>query len=233
LLPVIAAIALALSLSAAQLPDLPQFPDPWSEMVPVTSPITATGLEKIARRHGVTVYKDREAEVIRLGAEAVLAAPPEAVRDALLDYERQVGTIKRLSQSTVIERGDDWLLAYERLNLPVISDRDYVIFVAWGEQDGVLWLKYREVELSYDDVAPGAVTMPCHRGSWQFKPVAGGTATLLRYQVRLDLGGWLPRWMARAGAAREVPEVFAEICELLAQRGTPSGECVVDGRGLQ
>ena len=43
------------------------------------------------------------------------------------------------------------------------------------------------------------------------RPLDGGRATLARFMVRIDLAGWLPKWMARSGSGKEVPELFKQV----------------------
>src|SRR5512138_3158385 len=72
--------------------------------VPFSVPFERAGMERIARERGVTVFKDPEARVIRLGAEGRIPGSPEQVFRALLDYERQVGKLERLAESRVLDR---------------------------------------------------------------------------------------------------------------------------------
>jgi hypothetical protein len=171
--------------------------------------------EQIADKRGVKVYKHRSSDIIRIGAQAVFPTPPRRVQRALLDYHRQVGKIARLSEARVLGRGEGQLHVYQRLNLPVISDRDFVLEVRYGRQRGdTLWLAYRAVTDRGPPPRGGVVRVSHHRGSWELQPARGGKATRVTFQTSIDLGGWLPKWMARAGAGRELPELFAAICRL-------------------
>lgn len=69
-----------------------------AEHAPVFRSFESRGFEQIARRHGVTVYKHRDSEIIRIGATARFHAPLARVQHALLDYRGQVGFIERLSE---------------------------------------------------------------------------------------------------------------------------------------
>jgi hypothetical protein len=53
-------------------------------------------------------------------------------------------------------------------------------------------------------------------------PIEGGRATWARFQVRIDLAGWVPTWMARSSAAKELPEMFMQVCRMLHQPRTCS-----------
>ena len=64
-----------------------------AERVPLTVKLPDKGFEQIARKKGVVVYKHKESDIIRLGAEGRMPASPEEVRAVLLDYEAQRGRI--------------------------------------------------------------------------------------------------------------------------------------------
>jgi hypothetical protein len=100
------------------------------------------------------------------------------------------------------------MLVYQRLDLPVISDRDFVLKVTWGKEGGKRWVRYRTVRGVGPAPRDGVVRVKHHQGSWQLTPTRRGEATLVRFQVSIDLGGWLPKSLARSGSGDEVPELF-------------------------
>lgn len=196
-----------------------------AERIPLSVPLDQRGFEQIAHRKGVTVYKHRESSIIRLGAEARFNATPGEVLRALLDYDRQVGTVDRLSEAHVLSRGDRSLVVYQRLNLPVISDRDFNLKVSWWKQGEVTHVVYRAVPRVGRPPRDGVVRVRHHHGSWQLKAVSGGQQTLARFQVEIDLAGWLPKWMARSSSGKEMPELFGSIDELVRKSRYRSESC--------
>lgn len=197
----------------AALVIVPAFPA-RAERVPLSRSFAHAGYEQIAQRKGVTVYKHRDSDIIRLGADGSIDAPPDEVLRALLDYERQVGVIDRLTESKVIARRDRKLRVYQRLNLPVIDDRDFTLEVRWGRSGDLRWITYRALRSSSPE-RDGVVRVKHHQGSWQLEPIDGGRATRVRFMVAIDLGGWLPKWMARSGSGKEVPELFVSVRQLV------------------
>ncbi|MCB9558757.1 MAG: hypothetical protein H6707_21750 [Deltaproteobacteria bacterium] len=188
---------------------------------PITQPLTNAGFEQIANRDGIRVYKHRTATLIHLGAEAYLPYPPERVWRGLIDYRAHVSQMQRLSEARVLwqQAESQQLLVYQRLNLPVISDRDYVLHVRWGKRDDVLWVAYRVVQGFGPARVPGVVRVPQHEGVWQLRRAKDGRGSQVRYQMRIDLAGYLPRWLARSGAGKEVPELFEAICRIVRHNG--------------
>jgi hypothetical protein len=53
-----------------------------------------------------------------------------------------------------------------------------------------------------------------HDGQWELMSSQDGKATFARCEFRINLGGMVPLWMAKAGAGREIPQLFSEICRL-------------------
>lgn len=187
-----------------------------ADPIPQKVQLLTRGFEHIATKHGVRVYKHIKSPIIRLGADGILNAPVKRVFATLLDYKRQVGVIDRLSESKVIARGSHYLIVYQRLNLPVISDRDFSLRVWWTRQDGVTTIRYVAMRNKGAGGHNGAVHVKHHEGSWQLQPIRGGLATQARFEVTIDMGGWLPRWLAKSGSGKEVPQLFKAINSLLA-----------------
>jgi len=198
----------------------------WAEKTPLATPLERAGFEKIEHANGVTVYRYRQSQVLHFAAEARFAVPPRQVQQALLDYERQAGHIGRLTESRILKRRTGALEVYQRLNLPVIDDRDYTLKVRWGRLGEILWVTFHA---SRHGPAPrkGVVRVTRHTGSWQLRPIHGGRATFARYQMLMDLSGWVPMWMARRSAGKEVLQVFAEFSQMMAadrKRGPSTAE---------
>jgi hypothetical protein len=139
------------------------------------------------------------------------------VVETLLDYDKQVGKLDRLTTSRILDRGQNWMLVYQRLNLPVIDDRDFNLLVTWGDKDGIHWIRWKIADKGMRPL-PGVVRVTDHEGSWQLKPFSKGQLTQARFQVRLDVAGLVPKWMARSGAGDEMPEVFMSVRRMLVER---------------
>jgi len=199
------------------------------DMVPWSEPLTARGFERLFEEDGVTVYRHRRSEVVRLGAEGRFGVPPAELRRVLLAYERHEAGVERVVESRILDRGGNWLLVYQRLDLPLLDDRDHVLFVTWGaDDDGALWTRFRAVNDQGPPPREDAVRLTHHRGSWQLRSIEGGRATRARYQVSLDLGGLVPSWLARTSAGDEVPALFADLCRLLGRPVSAAGVCPAD-----
>ncbi len=184
-------------------------------MIPISASLATEGYKKVGSERGVTVYRHKLSSIIELGADGAFKGSPQAIVSALLDYNRHAGAVGRVSESRILRRGKGWLLVYQRLELPVVSDRDFTLKVTWGEQGGVHWIRYRCVRVKGVPRRDGVVRLSHHQGSWQLRK-AGGLAgrTQARFQVSSDISGSLPRWMARSGADDDIPGLFKAIQRL-------------------
>ena len=173
------------------------------------------GYKKVAREGGVTVYKHRHSSLIRLGADGRFKGSPAQVTAALLDYDRHAGAVGRVSKSKILKRGEKWMLVYQRLSLPVISDRDFTLKVTWEEREGVHYIRFRCFRAKGPRRPDGVVRLSHHQGSWQLRATRDGKGTIARFQVSTDMSGDLPRWIARSGAHGDIPDLFRAIQKLI------------------
>jgi hypothetical protein len=194
------------------------------EVLPASIELPRQGFEQIAKTRSVVVYKNSSSDAIWIGAVGIIPAPPEQVFRALLEYDRQAGKIGRVAEATVLSRDGNSLFVYERLNLPIISDRDFVLLVTHGQDLTRRWIHYQAVSNLGPAPRPGIVRVTRHTGAWELEPTQGGNATIARCEFRINLGGLLPLWMAKSRAGSEIPELYSDICKLSLGSGK-AGTC--------
>jgi len=206
-------MALAMACSSAAPRDV-EGPPAEAAGVPQPLELGDGPYERAGDKDGVAVFERAGSSLIRIGAEGRLPAPPEQVLTALLDYSRHADVLERLAECRVLERGEDWLVVYQRLGLPVIDDRDFALRLTWGKAADRHWIRYRTVSAGPPPTA-GVVRVTRHFGGWDLLPAEGGRATLARYQSNIDMAGSVPGWMTKSGAADELPALFRSMCRLL------------------
>jgi hypothetical protein len=172
------------------------------------------GFELIAQERGVSVYQNDSSNMIWIGAVGIIPAPADKIHKALLDYEHQIGKIGRVSEVKVLSREPDSLYVYQRLSLPVISDRDVTLRVVHGVDGKRRWIAYWAVTDRGPKPREGIVRVTRDRGVWELVAIPGGKSTLARYEMRMDLGGDVPLWMAKGNAGDEIPELYSSVCKL-------------------
>jgi hypothetical protein len=170
--------------------------------------LVVQGFQRVAQDHGVTVYRREHVREIDLAAEGDIMAPPERVRQVLLDYSRHPAWVKHLAESRVLEQDAEHALVYQRLDLPILEDRDYTLRVTWGNEGDVLWTRFTTADEKGPPPRHRVVRVQVHEGGWELQPIDGGRGTHARYHFRLDLAGSLPGWMSRSRAGKDVPQLF-------------------------
>lgn len=194
-------------------------PPARADRIPFAISFLRAGYEQVARRRGVTAYRHTGSSFLRMGAQGRFEAPPDQVLAALLDYNRHARFMPRLAHSRILKRASSWMLVYQRLRLPVISDRDVTLKVGWGKTaGGVTWVHFHAAPGKGPASPGGVVRITRHHGFWQLKAASGGRATLARFQVTTSMGGWMPSWMAKPHAGKDLPELYQSLARLVRAR---------------
>jgi hypothetical protein len=178
---------------------------------PPASSLAAEGFTLIADERGVRVYRREQRGGIELAAEGRIAASPDRVRRVLIDYPSHQRWQKHLKENRILARGDGFLDVYQRLDLPMIDDRDFTLHVTWGDEGAVAWMRFVAQSGLGPPPVKGVVRVTQHEGGWRLEPVDGGTSTHAVYRFYLDLAGSFPAWMGKGQAAKDLPDLFANI----------------------
>lgn len=168
------------------------------------------GYEPIGEKSGVEVYR-RPNHAIDLAAEGDIDAPPDVVQRVLTDYKSHPKWVHGLQTSRVLDQQDHALDVYQRLDLPMLDDRDFVLHVTWGQDPQGRFIRFHTANDKAPPSQKGVVRLQVHEGSWELIPVDDGRRTHAVYKFRMELGGHLPMWMARGRAAKDVPALFDAI----------------------
>jgi len=171
----------------------------------------APGYSQFHDERGVKVYKHDGAKIIDFAAEGDFAAPPEKVERVLLDYANHARWARGVAESRVLATGPFSLVVYQRLDLPVLEDRDYTLLVTWGTDGDARWLRFSTANDRGPAPRPNVVRVNVHEGGWKLIPTNDGKSTHAVYQFRLDLAGSFPAWMGRGRAGKDIPALFDAI----------------------
>jgi hypothetical protein len=177
-------------------------------MAPIVLGLFLAQYSQIAHDRGVTVYRREHAKEIDVAAEGDIAAPPEVVERILLDYTHHPKWVSHLAESRVLEMNGASLVVYQRLDLPMIDDRDFTLRVTWGRDGQALWTSFATANERGPAPRDHVVRVLLHEGNWRLEPIDGGRATHARYHFRLDLAGSLPGWLGRSRAGKDIPALF-------------------------
>jgi len=174
------------------------------------SALASEGFKLLGAEKGVRVHNRERNAGVEFAAEASLPAPPEQVRRALLDYANHQKWQERLKENKVLARDADSLVVYQRLELPVIDDRDFTLKVTWGAEGQVLWTRFTTANGRGPKPVSGVVRVNTHAGSWRLEP-EGEKATRAVYRFHLDVAGSVPSWLGKGRAKDDIIDFFGRL----------------------
>jgi hypothetical protein len=166
--------------------------------------------------NGITIYsRPREGTALReFKGVGVIQAPAGSVFAVLDDSEAYPTFMPYTSEVRVLKREKDTVLAYQRLELPLVSDRDYTLRSknqTWLGPDGPI---YRIRWEPANDLGPaeksGVLRVNVCEGGWLLEPNGTG-GTKATYSIYTDSGGALPPFVANNGSRIAIRKVFDAI----------------------
>jgi hypothetical protein len=176
------------------------------------------GYKHVGGSHGVEVFRQLKSPTIDLFAQGEVAAPPEVVRDVLLDYPNATKLTDNVAESRVLSQNAHEIYAYQRLKLPIISDRDYTLRATWENHGPVVLTHFIVDNNRGPGPRDGVVRVSLLRGTWELQPTNGGASTWARYHMQIDLAGSVPKWLVSGGAAKNIPKVFEGLRRMSRER---------------
>jgi hypothetical protein len=204
-------VALAPLVASAEPPPPAQPGAPSSGRAPApASALASEGFTVLGEEKGVRVYSREKRSGVEFAAEASLPAPPEQVRRALLDYPSHQKWQKQLKENKILARGADSLLVYQRLDLPVIDDRDFTLQVTWGAEGPIFWMRFAVANERGPRPVPGVVRVTAHEGGWRLEP-EGDKGTRAVYRFHFDAAGSVPSWLGKSQAKDNIVDFFVRL----------------------
>lgn len=200
-----------------------QVQDPTPSLPPIVTPpqpagspgpasaLTAEGFESLGEQRHIRVFRRQVRQGVELAAEGTLGGSPARVLAVLIDYPSHRRWQKHLKEQRILARGDSYLDVYERLDLPVLDDRDFVVHVTWGSEGDLRWMRFVAAISGGPPPVPDVVRVIAHSGSWRLEPVDGGQRTRAVYRFHIDLAGSFPMWLGSGQATNDLPDLFENI----------------------
>jgi hypothetical protein len=139
--------------------------------------------------------------------QTVMKSSVKGVLDQMLDWKSHTKWMYRCAESTLLEPlGEKSAILYNRTSAPwPVWDRDVVVKSLVEEAPDLSSVKvsFENVDYAKKPVPDKVVRMPKLVGFyklWQVEP----NKTKVLYQVEADIGGSIPKWLAKR-AARDLP----------------------------
>jgi ribosome-associated toxin RatA of RatAB toxin-antitoxin module len=170
---------------------------------------------KAATRRSVTIYNRSRSgsKVKELKAIGVIKAAPAAVFKVINDIEGYRRFMPYTGEARVISRDTNSMVVYQRLAMPMVSDRDFAIRIyneTRHSPDGITNFVSRWQ--AANEFAPpeksGVVRVKTNEGSWTLQPVEDGRFTRVTYSVYTDPGGKIPVSILNTANTKAIPKVF-------------------------
>jgi Polyketide cyclase / dehydrase and lipid transport len=176
----------------------------------------ATQWKEEANGDGLIIYsRIREGSALKeFKSVGKIDALSGAVFAVLNDVEAYPSFMPYTSECNVLNRIGDCTIAYQRLVLPLVSDRDYTLRSRHSKIPGPNGPIYRiQWEAANDlgpSVKPGVQRVNLCQGGWLIEPDGAGT-TRATYTIYTDSGGSIPAAIANRGSRTAIRKIFAAI----------------------
>ncbi len=141
-------------------------------------------------------------------------ATPSTVFSILDDSEAYPNFMPYTSECRVLKREKNTVLAYQRLEIPLVSDRDYTLRsqnAKWLGPDGAIFrIRWAPANAEGPAEKPGVLRVNVCEGGWLLEPDGQG-GTRATYSIFTDSGGALPPFLANNGSRIAIRKVFEAI----------------------
>jgi hypothetical protein len=178
-----------------------------------------TSWQKIDDKDGVTLYNRKRvgSSVKEFKGTGIIDATVAQVEKVLRDVPSYTSFMPYVTEARIISDSVDETVCYERLDPPMVSNRDYTVRVqhgSWRSATGLLTI--RDTWQAANDAGPaerhGVVRVNVDEGCWLLEPVGpGGATTQATYQIYTDSGGALPVFVANKACQEAILKLFGAI----------------------
>jgi hypothetical protein len=165
---------------------------------------------------GVVIHSRTRAgsELKEFRGIGLIDAPPQIVFAVLDDTESYPEFMPYSSEVRVLKRDKNTVLAYQRLDLPFVSDRDYTLrskHDTWRGAEGLIYrIRWEPANDLGPAEKPGVSRVNLCEGGWLLEPdPSGGTRAV--YSIFTDNGGALPQFLATNASRMAIRKLFDAI----------------------
>ncbi len=180
------------------------------------------GWQEVARAGDLVIYnRARDGSDVReVLAVGTFDATPEHVHRVLDDNAGYQDFMPYTKVSRVLKREGATVWSYERINAPLVAERDYTVKITHRtltRGDGAVVVHHAFTQANADGPAPvdGVVRVAVLDGRWELEPTDGGARTRATYWVYTAPGGSVPTFIANAANTNAVPGLFDAVKKAL------------------
>jgi len=183
--------------------------------LPAAEPEATPGQWKlISEKEGVAIYRRPRPASNESKAIAEIAAPAALVHAVIDDVESHASFMPYIAECRVLKREGDSVVLYQRISVPLTSDRDYTVRVHSSSKPGEGGKVYTSHWETENALGPpeksGVVRVKLCEGSWLLEPT-GPNTTRATYMIYTDSGGMIPTFIKNTGSQIGLRKMFAAI----------------------
>lgn len=174
----------------------------------------ATSWELVEKEDGITV-REREvpdSDIRAVKAETVMKAPAERIWQVLNNRQDYPEFMPYVEEVRLLEREPGMAIVYQRVDPPLVSERDYTIRVEADidRENGRYERCWHIANDRGPDEREDIVRIPTSKGCWRLQRVAT-ERTRVRYRVHTDPGGSVPSWLVNQANSNGVPKLLRSV----------------------
>ncbi len=147
-------------------------------------------------------------------AVGAIDATPDEVFSVIDDAESYARFMPYVAEARVLKREKNSAVLYQRLSLPLVSDRDYTLVSKHETSVGPEGQTHRVHWEAANDLGPvakpGVVRVNLCEGGWLLEP-KGANSTRATYLIYTDSGGAIPAFIANNGCRVAIRKLFEAI----------------------
>ncbi|MCP4501221.1 MAG: hypothetical protein GY822_14775 [Deltaproteobacteria bacterium] len=178
----------------------------------------AAGWEKIGTEEGVVIYNRTKdgTDTKEVKAKGTINAPSWVVKNVIDDVKNYKDFMPYTEVSKVIKTEKNAIICYQFLDMPMVSNRDYVLRIrdkSFRKKDGTVVYKnaWTPVKGMGPKATDDAVRLSINDGYWLLESSADGKKTKVTYYVYTDPGGSIPSWIANRANTLAIPALFKAV----------------------
>ena len=172
--------------------------------------------KQVADSDGVVICRrvptDSALEEFRAVGE--VDAAPSSVFALVNDPEAYPHFMPYTSECRVLQRFESGTVTYQRLDLPLVSDRDYTLRSVYSRAEGadgaIYFIHWAQANDLGPAPLPGVERVKVCRGSWVIEPASLGKSRVT-YTVCSGAGESLPACLSGLGSRVAIRKIFAAI----------------------
>jgi hypothetical protein len=164
----------------------------------------------------IYIREKHGSDINELLGKTTLPVPPWVLMNVITDFGNYKDFMPFTTRSKIVKTKGKTVYSYQFLDVPILSNRDYVIAVtdvSYKDKKGDI--VYKTQWMPSNELAPSlpsdTIRININEGYWTLQGRQNGKATLVNYYLYTSPGGSVPTWAANKGNTDALPDMFEAI----------------------